>query len=82
MSSHPKFLHVRHAFLLAALFVTLTLVGWSDTTTPAAGPMVLPPSTPAQDTTLLPPPGTPPAPTDLLTPQGKDLPTKSGNLEQ
>ena len=82
MPSHPKFLHLRHAFLLAALFVTLTVAGWSDSTTPSAGPVVMPPSTPPQDTTQLTPSGTTPANKDLLTPPGNAIPGTSGNLEQ
>jgi len=51
MSSQPKFLHLRHAFLLAALFITLTLTGWSDST----GPVVTP--TNAPDSSQVTPPG-------------------------
>ena len=48
MASQTKFLHLRHAFLLAALFTALTLSVWSDSTTPAvsAGPVVMPPTNP------------------------------------
>jgi carboxyl-terminal processing protease len=38
MTSRSKFLHLRHVFLLAALFLTLTLTGWSDTVPPAVAP--------------------------------------------
>ena len=44
MTSRSKFLHLRHASLLAALFLTLTLAGRSESTPPAAGPVVMPPS--------------------------------------
>jgi carboxyl-terminal processing protease len=70
MASQSKFLHIRHAFLLAALFLTLTLGGWSDsaspTVVPAAGPVVMP--TNAPDTTQ-------------VTPPGKILPATGGDLE-
>jgi len=53
MASQSKFLHLRHAFLLAALFLTLTLGGWSDPQ--AVGPVVSP--TNAPDSTQVTPPG-------------------------
>jgi carboxyl-terminal processing protease len=46
MTSRSKFLHLRHASLLAALFLTLTLAGRSESTPPAAGPVVMPASAP------------------------------------
>jgi len=52
MSSQSKFLHLRHGFLLAALFLTLTLAGWSDSTPPAVAPTNTP------DSTQVVPPGT------------------------
>src|SRR5258708_127144 len=42
MAFQSKFLYLRHAFLLAALFLTLTLAGWSDSVPPSAGPVVSP----------------------------------------
>ena len=51
MTSRSKFLHIRHAFLLAALFLTLTLAGWSDSAPPADAP------TNAPDSTQVTPPG-------------------------
>jgi carboxyl-terminal processing protease len=45
MTSRSKFLHARHASLLAALFLTLTLAGWSEST-PSTGPVVMPASAP------------------------------------
>jgi carboxyl-terminal processing protease len=38
MASQSKFLHLRHAFLLPVLFLTLTLAGWSDSASPAVAP--------------------------------------------
>lgn len=71
MTSRPKFLHLRHGFLLAALFLTLTLLGWSDSTppagTPAVGPVVMPPNAP--DSTQ-------------VTPPGKILPATGGGLDE
>ena len=66
MAPQSKFLHIRHAFLWAALFLTLTFVGRAlDPAAPASGPVVMPPSTPvitpatnAPDTTQVTPPGT------------------------
>jgi len=49
MSSPSKFLHLRPIFLSAALFLTLTLTGWSDSN----GPVVLP--TNAPDASPVPP---------------------------
>jgi carboxyl-terminal processing protease len=74
MHLHLKFLHVRHAFLWAVLFVTLTVAGRSDDATPApsAGPVVMPPAAspaPAADTTQANPPG-------------NVMPATGGNLEQ
>ncbi len=62
-----KFLHLRHAFLLAGLLLTLTLSGWSDSTTqPSAGPVVSPPASPDPAQTTVP---------------GKTLPASGGALE-
>jgi carboxyl-terminal processing protease len=74
MASQSKFLHLRHAFLLAALFATLTLSVWSDTTPPVpAGPVVMPPSTPdSANSAPAPTPGAGPGQTP-----GIDLPDKS-----
>ncbi|HEV3272950.1 MAG TPA: carboxy terminal-processing peptidase [Candidatus Methylacidiphilales bacterium] len=38
MTPRSKFLHLRQAFLLTALFLTLTLSGWSDSTAPTNAP--------------------------------------------
>jgi carboxyl-terminal processing protease len=64
MTSRPKFLHLRHAFLLAALFLTLPFLGWAQDSaksspdpTPGAGPG----QTPGIDL-----PGVPPKP--VVTP--------------
>src|SRR6202167_2741991 len=46
MTSRSKFLHLRHASLLAVLFLTLTLAVRSESTPPAAGPVVMPASAP------------------------------------
>jgi carboxyl-terminal processing protease len=70
MTSRPKFLHLRHAFLLAALFPTLTLVGWSDSPAPAAGPVVMPATAPdSANSAPAPTPGAGPSQTP-----GIDLP--------
>jgi carboxyl-terminal processing protease len=77
MSPHPKFLHLRHLFLLAALFLTLTFSGWSDSTTPepVTGPVVMPPTNAAPDSA-----NSAPAPTPGAGPgqtPGVDLPDKT-----
>jgi carboxyl-terminal processing protease len=64
--------YLRHAALLAALFLTLTLAAWSDesTTPPSATTATVPPdatTTPASDSTQATP--------------GKILPATGGNLE-
>jgi carboxyl-terminal processing protease len=51
MTSRSKSTHIRHAFLLAALFLTLTLAGWSDSAPPAVAP------TNAPDSSQVTPPG-------------------------
>jgi carboxyl-terminal processing protease len=66
MTSRSKFLHLRHAFLLAALFLTLTLAGWSDSAPPAVAPAVSPTNAPAS---------TP------VTSPGKIMPATGGDLE-
>ena len=86
MTSRPKFLHLRQGFLPAALFLTLTVIGWSDTpapdsTTPPSGPVVMPKSTsnPGPDIVPAPSPAPPlPAPPDstptLTTPPPNTTP--------
>jgi carboxyl-terminal processing protease len=51
MTSRSKSTHIRHAFLLAALFLTLTLAGWSDSAPPAGA------TTNAPDSSQVTPPG-------------------------
>ncbi len=81
MTSRPKFLHLRHASLLAALFLTLTFALWSDDTTtppapPSTGPVIMPPiSAPV----IAPAVTTPDATAPSATP-GKVLPATGGNL--
>jgi len=66
MTSRSKFLHLRHAFFLAALFPILTLAVWSDSPAPAAGPVVTPANAPDSA---------------QVTPPGKILPATGGALE-
>ena len=68
MTPRPQFPHIRQAFFLVALLLTLSLVAWSDNVAPSPGPVVMPPSTPAPDSAQ-------------VTPPGKVLPATGGNLE-
>jgi carboxyl-terminal processing protease len=71
MTSRSKFLHLRHAFLLAALFLTLTLAGWSDSAAPAVAPANAP------DSAQVTPPG------KILPATGGDLePADSPNKDK
>ena len=67
MPSHSKFLHSRHALLLAALFPALALTGWSDT------PATVTPAPAA---------ATAPADSAQVTAPGKILPATGGPKEQ
>jgi len=76
MAPQSKFLHIRHAFLWAALFLTLTFVGRAlDPAAPASGPVVMPPSTPVIT------PATNAPDTTQVTPPGKILPATGGASE-
>jgi carboxyl-terminal processing protease len=71
MTPRSKFLHLRHAYLLAALLLTLTLTGWALDT-----------ASPTDDTaapTIVPPTNTPGA--IQATPDGKVLPATGGAAE-
>jgi carboxyl-terminal processing protease len=68
MTPRPQFSHTLQAFLLVAILTTLSLVAWSDNVAPSPGPVVMPPTTPASDTTQ-------------VTPPGKILPATGGNME-
>jgi len=87
MTSRPKFLHLRHGYLLAALFLTLTVIGWSDTPAPDVTP---PPSTTPSGPVVTPKPVNPgpdlvpaPTPSDSTqgTPPGTIMPATGGNAE-
>jgi carboxyl-terminal processing protease len=68
MTSRSQFLHLRHAFLLAALLLTLSLSGWA-----------LDSAAPSDTTTAVPPTNTPGA--IQATPEGKVLPATGGPAE-
>jgi len=88
MASHSKFLHLRHALLLATLFLTLTLTGWSDLT-PTASPTSTPATAPASGPVVMPPAGptaptTPPVlPTDKVqAPAGDVTPAPASSTDK
>ncbi len=71
MSSPSKFLHLRHAFLLAVLSLTLTLAARSDPAPPAATPPV---PAPAADATNAPATDTKQPVPDAKQPPATDIP--------